>query len=457
MSEQVIVGGYDNTLNPATTEYNSLMGGSTWSSATNYRRQILPTAGTFKNLRVKLAGAPGESKKYTFYLTYGDSLSNPSWTDAIPVEISGTDTEGSNTVNIQHLSAGTFVMLKVIPDGGPSAVDAYWSIVFTPDTANETILMGGYSNSLDNTDTEYNALVGAYTWTTSNTTKQTIIPCAGTLKSFYAAVGISPGSGKSYTLSIEGDGSGTLDLVIEDFAASADSGSDTRTVSAGDMVYIQSVPSGTPNENYCWWGLVLSTTDSDIFPIIRPYGGIMSTSETRYGGLCSSDQTFSSTEANEYSLGQSMTLKNMYLELDTGLSSGDYTETIRIAGADSTITATVTDTIASDTTHTEEVNDFEYLTYKHVPNSPNRGSRLYIAVCGYIKGEGVPYTSFKIPIGTQLNWIWNSGQYNVDSGMCSFTGSGDAWQWYVISSSSIHWYPSGSPTGWVWISGNSGL
>jgi len=70
------------------------------------------------------------------------------------------------------------------------------------------------------------------------------------------------------------------------------------------------------------------------------------------------------------------------------------------------------------------------------------------------------YTKFKTPItSNKLNWHWNSGQFNVTSGMCIISEIRDKWKWFVISSSSSHFYPSGigdPPTKWKWVSGSQG-
>jgi len=65
------------------------------------------------------------------------------------------------------------------------------------------------------------------------------------------------------------------------------------------------------------------------------------------------------------------------------------------------------------------------------------------------------YVGYNTPTGNPTNWIWDTGRFDYHSGMCSFTGSGDSWQWYIISSSSTHLYPSGSPTHWRWVSGSA--
>ena len=58
-SEQGIIGGHNDPLNNAATEYNTIAGGSTWNATANNRRQVVSTPGTLKNLFVELSAAPG--------------------------------------------------------------------------------------------------------------------------------------------------------------------------------------------------------------------------------------------------------------------------------------------------------------------------------------------------------------------------------------------------------------
>ena len=84
----------------------------------------------------------------------------------------------------------------------------------------------------------------------------------------------------------------------------------------------------------------------------------------------------------------------------------------------------------------------DYYTY-HTVSDIAISSHTYFKTCQHSGSSHVA-----------LGWTWNSGNFNYASGMCSFTGSGTSWKWYVISSSSTHWYPSGNPTRWIWVSGS---
>ena len=73
---------------------------------------------------------------------------------------------------------------------------------------------------------------------------------------------------------------------------------------------------------------------------------------------------------------------------------------------------------------------------------------------------GYTYFSTMISVNSPTTkWIWNSGQYNVDSSMRATSSNPNTWNWYVISSSSNYYYPSGIgnlSTKWKWVSGSQG-
>ncbi|GAJ18183.1 unnamed protein product, partial [marine sediment metagenome] len=60
--KQVIFGGRYNLLHSTNTEYNSLVGGWSWSTSETYYYKIVSTDGKIKDLRVKLNDSPGVGK-----------------------------------------------------------------------------------------------------------------------------------------------------------------------------------------------------------------------------------------------------------------------------------------------------------------------------------------------------------------------------------------------------------
>jgi hypothetical protein len=112
-------------------------------------------------------------------------------------------------------------------------------------------------------------------------------------------------------------------------------------------------------------------------------------------------------------------------------------------------------------TEAEASNINSYSTLRFYINGDNYGGSISPQV-SWIELEvpDVPiidYSKFKTPIGTETSLAWNSGQFNVATGMRSDSATPTSWMWAPISSSSNYYYPSGSPTKWSWTAGNTGV
>jgi len=72
-----------------------------------------------------------------------------------------------------------------------------------------------------------------------------------------------------------------------------------------------------------------------------------------------------------------------------------------------------------------------------------------------LQGAVGDWTSWKMPIGSPISWIWNSGQYNADNSMRATTSNPTTWQWGLLIDSDSYYYKSGNETKWNWIAGNA--
>jgi len=63
------------------------------------------------------------------------------------------------------------------------------------------------------------------------------------------------------------------------------------------------------------------------------------------------------------------------------------------------------------------------------------------------------WTTNYIPIGTELAWTWNSGQFNVDKSMMATSINLIEFTWTDVSSSTTKFYRCGNPTSWIWKQG----
>jgi len=373
--EQVLFGGYLNLLPTVTTEYNSLMGGLSWSATELYVYGLVSTDGLIKQLRLKLydvAGdpaSPGAGKKYTFTLMLNGAPT------ALTFDIADAATSGSNMVTEIDITGGDTVSLQCDPDNTPTARYAAWSCVFEGDTEKESLIFGVASDYLHQINTEYGQVMcaAAFYSLVENDHRQ-VVPTAGTIKNLYVKLSIDPGTAPEafrFTLR-KGGASQTLTVTI---TADDTTGSDlvnSFAVVAGDILTIMVEPLNVPSETpRAAWGMTFVADIDGESIVLGGSTDALDNAATEYIYLSSSIFVpWSATETHRYQLGQVCTLKKLYMLLSAAPGAGNsYTFTIRIAGADSNVVTTVAD--AATTGNSGALEDDlafdEYVNLKVVP------------------------------------------------------------------------------------------
>jgi hypothetical protein len=131
------------------------------------------------------------------------------------------------------------------------------------------ILPGGYYDLLRANATEYNALLGGYTWdATENARWQGTSPPGKHRKlkvNLYNSSGAaaSPGDGKSYAFTVMVDSSPTaLTLTISDTNTSGSDIAHDIDLVGGQTISLRCVPTGTPTTVYARWSTEFESTNS---------------------------------------------------------------------------------------------------------------------------------------------------------------------------------------------------
>ena len=239
-----------------TTTIYSRPGGGIDSETENNVRCVCPTAGTIKNLYVWLQLDPGtDPDAYRFTLRKGGA------SQTLTCTITANARTGNDVAHDVAVIAGDVLTIMIEPLNSPTG-RPYVAIgmVFLADTDGESIILGGSSLRMDDTDTVYNILNGRVDadWTvTEAATYQLAQEC--TLKKLYVLLNDSPGAGKDYTFTVRRDaGSPASGLVVE-IADAATTGNDTAhtiTVVDDNELDLMVVPTGTPTRRWAFWGLV---------------------------------------------------------------------------------------------------------------------------------------------------------------------------------------------------------
>ncbi len=244
--------------------------------------QIIPTAGTVKNLYVWLASDPGTSPGAWVYTLCVNGSPTSLTCTVVADDITGHDSTHSVSV-----SAGDYVCLEIKPQDspGPDPSAAHWGLTFVATTDGESLILGQSGDTPTNSQTEYNYLTNIYyleEWTTTEYFQGGQAPTGSmVLKKFYVQQSGVSGSGKTWTYTIRGGG-GSTDLIVPITGASATTGNDTThtyTCTAYDDLAVMATPTSTPTERMVYWGLVcyiaVGTPNISVNPNTKDFGVVL--------------------------------------------------------------------------------------------------------------------------------------------------------------------------------------
>lgn len=223
--------------------------------------------------------------------------------------------------------------------------------MFQGDTPNESLILGGSSNGLDNGVTEYSGVMTAkenYAFTENN--YRQVVPTGGTITNFYVKLNVDPGTAPdAYRFTVRLNGATVGQSPIVTITAPATTGNDLAhnlVVVAGDILTMMIEPLNGPSvEPIAHWGLTfIATIDGESIVI----GGVPDSTNrtvTEYNlisGATNFQWLAAASEFQRYSLGQVCTLKKLHILMNVAPGAGtDYTLTLRIGAADSNVVATV--------------------------------------------------------------------------------------------------------------------
>lgn len=358
---------------------------------------LVSTAGKIKNLRIVLSAAPGagNSRIFTLYVNGAPS--------ALTCTIANLATSCNDTTHEVDVVAGDRVCLKMtLGVGYADIADGYISTMFEGSTAKESLILGSYWGPLDKTQITYPQAMGAMTYsTTTENDQRQVCPTSGKIKNLYVRLSADPGTAPdAYRFTLRKNGaSQTLTVTI---TANDTTGNDTThevTVAAGDILTLMveplSEPSETPNAH---WGMTfVADTDGESIVLGGSYDNLNNAATEYICLLCTNIQSWTATEANHYSLGQSCTLKKLYILLSAAPGGGkSYTFTVRKPGngqADGNLTVTITgagSTTGHDAAHTDVISDDDYVDLKCVPAGTPDAADAYWGVVCYITPPAPP-------------------------------------------------------------------
>ena len=246
-------------LSISANRYASIAGFCTTGATETDYKQIIPTSGTLKKLYVALSSDPGVtgSDAYTFTLRK-DGVSQ-----TLTCTITADNTTGNDTVNTVSVSAGNDVTLLIEPINTPAIAPegTCCGMVFVADTDGESIILGGSTDALSNSATEYNAPIGqGATWDATEINRNLILN-ACVLKKLYMELDgvpyVDSETDDKYTFTLRSEAATTgITLAIAGNNTTGNDTVNTYSIADGESLSLQSVPNSSPNARDAYWGLV---------------------------------------------------------------------------------------------------------------------------------------------------------------------------------------------------------
>jgi hypothetical protein len=300
---------------PFSSRLSNIWHTSSFGATEANEQTIWPCAGTFANLIVNLDGAPGtggSGKGWTF------TLRKNGVDTALTVTIMETATTARDITNSVTVAAGDLMSLIGVPISSPASPGSQGMLTnleFSSTNTGES----GYGMSTSNLSasaTVWNGVFAQWTWaTTSGVEKQNVVAAAGVIDKLYVRLTGSPGGvGKTYTFnlyknSVKQDGTGgTVDTTVAiTNAATSGNATFSLSLSPGDTIYLECVPTGTPTlraagasvkftattdgqSQMCGWHSANLNTVNTAYTLPQSYGGAgnWSTSEVTVKGAVTS-------------------------------------------------------------------------------------------------------------------------------------------------------------------------
>jgi hypothetical protein len=253
-AESVHGSGNFGNLSTTAQQFLLLNGASAFDAANEFRAQfVAPCAGTLKNLCVRLSAAPGVDKSRTFTVRK-QTPPGASADTAVTVTISGTNTYGTSGAASVAVAAGDLICISSTmnpTDGTVAGAQIKTGLTFVADTDGEfMVLMSNRNQSPSRTDLNYCLLHGANTlWTATVTNVSQVAALNFRVKALYIDIVTAPGAGKSYSFSLNKDGSNVAatNTLVQDTANAGHVDSLAVDIVAGERLAFAVQGSGTPN------------------------------------------------------------------------------------------------------------------------------------------------------------------------------------------------------------------
>jgi hypothetical protein len=368
----------------------SSMGFSTSSVQTAH---YMPIAGTLSNFYLSVDTAAGVGITRTFAV-YKNGVQT-----SLAVALPNT-TSGNDTVNTVSFNAGdTLSLVTNATSTTTSPGFTRWTVKMTAASGVSALLQNS-DGMLSNSVNTYLGVQGTNISTSASSDVAQVFPTNGTLKNAYFYLHSSPGVGKSYTATLYKNGIATsITGTISDSNTTSSDTTNTVAVTAGDILYWQVAPSGSPTIRAASFCLEFDPTINGESVLLYGSSTAPSTSAVRFQALTGSSTGMNATESNKTALTQAAVWKKLYVAYDASPGSGKQYQhqlSVNSSAGNPSVTIADTNTSANDSLNMKATSVGDTVTMKITPT-------------------GSPST-------TGLNMKW--GMVNVVGGSISITNTG---------------------------------
>lgn len=339
------------TLAAAATRYFCWFGSSSANATETARIELAGANATLTHLLVSTTAAPGAGTSWTFTLRKNGAGT------IISCVIADTATTCEDKDSTVSVSPGDRINYEVVATGATAAADASAAILYIGTTANQVTLSGGTAGtSLPTTGITYFPIPNVDAPATPQTVYNAILPMAGTLSGFYTQLSGAPDNGagtQTYTFRVQVNATNTgITCAISEAATTCNDLVNTFAVATGDLIEMEAeVTSGTPTARRAGVGLLFTTTDNRVFPLIFNDGSSLSATTTEYTFLQSSSVGWGTPETNRTEIVHPMRITELYADTTVAPANGagtqSFTLTLRRNQADMPLSCTMSETDTS--------------------------------------------------------------------------------------------------------------
>lgn len=242
--ESILAGGSGaNTLGADTTTRYTSVGGLSFGDTTQTNVQMTcPTAGTLKKLYIRLTAAPGAGDTRTFTIYKNGSSTG------LTVTISDVATTGNDTSNTVAVVAGDLLALQCAATGTPADAGLQFGFALEATTDGDFAVLAGTTDDPSTGATVFSFLNISPGFTFGSET-QFLCGQAFYMTALYAQVGVAPGVGKSWALTVRNNATDTA--LSATISGTNVTGSSTGSVAVAnyDNLCLESTPTGTPTSS----------------------------------------------------------------------------------------------------------------------------------------------------------------------------------------------------------------